>query len=239
VTAFCRAFFLGINAPSQSPKPSTPRIDGSGKLGPRGGPGLSIPSQVTVIVNVMESDVLFMSVIVIGRAPLVRRTKTPEVPVVLEGLVAGQRGPGVRAVELDRVVAGRFVPVGVHGLGEQAAERRAALDGGGRVGGPGEMRHRPGVKERGIEDHLARQRTPHGSGLGKIRSEVERSLAWVGQARRLKIRYANRLVPNLVELLKDTRRPVRKQAILALEQIDPKAAPPRLQFWSRFRHWLE
>ena len=33
------------------------------------------------------------------------------------------------------------------------------------------------------------QRTPHGSGLGKIRYVVERSLAWVGQARRLKIRY--------------------------------------------------
>jgi hypothetical protein len=30
---------------------------------------------------------------------------------------------------------------------------------------------------------------PHGSGLGKVRWVVERSLAWVGQARRLKIRY--------------------------------------------------
>jgi transposase len=53
----------------------------------------------------------------------------------------------------------------------------------------GTPRTRKGLEERGIEDHLARQRTPHGSGLGKIRWVVERSLSWVGQARRLKIRY--------------------------------------------------
>jgi transposase len=53
----------------------------------------------------------------------------------------------------------------------------------------GTPRNQKGLKERRIEDHLARQRTPHGSGLGKIRYVVERSLAWVGQARRLKIRY--------------------------------------------------
>jgi transposase len=46
-----------------------------------------------------------------------------------------------------------------------------------------------GLKRRRIEDHLARPRTPHGSGLGKIRWVVERTLSWVGQARRLKIRY--------------------------------------------------
>jgi len=53
----------------------------------------------------------------------------------------------------------------------------------------GTPRNRKGLEERGIENHLARQRTPHGSGLGKIRWVVERSLSWVGQARRLKIRY--------------------------------------------------
>lgn len=53
----------------------------------------------------------------------------------------------------------------------------------------GTPRNQQGLKERRIEDHLARQRTPHGSGLGKIRWVVERSLSWVGQARRLKIRY--------------------------------------------------
>jgi transposase len=61
-----------------------------------------------------------------------------------------------------------------------------ALDGDRQYGTP---RNREGLKQRGIEDHLARPRTPHGSGLGKIRYVVERTLAWVGQARRLKIRY--------------------------------------------------
>jgi transposase len=53
----------------------------------------------------------------------------------------------------------------------------------------GTPRNREGLRGRRIEDHLARPRTPHGSGPGKTRYVVERSLAWVGQARRLKIRY--------------------------------------------------
>jgi transposase len=53
----------------------------------------------------------------------------------------------------------------------------------------GTARNREGLKQRRIEDHLARPRTPHGSGLGTIRYVVEQGLAWVGQARRLKIRY--------------------------------------------------
>jgi transposase len=64
--------------------------------------------------------------------------------------------------------------------------RPEALYGDRQYGTP---RNREGLKQRRIEDHLARQRTPHGSGLGKIRYVVERGLAWVGQARRLKIRY--------------------------------------------------
>ena len=53
----------------------------------------------------------------------------------------------------------------------------------------GTPRSREGLKRRRIEDHLARPRTPHGSGLGKIRWVVESTLSWIGQARRLKIRY--------------------------------------------------
>jgi transposase len=64
--------------------------------------------------------------------------------------------------------------------------RPDALYGDRRYGTP---RNREGLKRRRIEDHLARQRTPHGSGLGKIRWVVESTLSWVGQARRLKIRY--------------------------------------------------
>lgn len=53
----------------------------------------------------------------------------------------------------------------------------------------GTPRNHQGLKERRIEDHLAQPRTPHGSGLGKVRWPIERTLAWTGQARRLKIRY--------------------------------------------------
>src|SRR5512135_397998 len=64
--------------------------------------------------------------------------------------------------------------------------RPDALYGDRQYGTP---RNREGLKRRRIEDHLARPRTPHGSGLGQIRWVVERTLSWVGQARRLKIRY--------------------------------------------------
>jgi len=70
--------------------------------------------------------------------------------------------------------------------GGRRRRRPKALYGDRQYGTP---RNREGLKKRRIEDHLARQRTPHGSGLGKIRYVVERGLAWVGQARRLKIRY--------------------------------------------------
>jgi transposase len=45
------------------------------------------------------------------------------------------------------------------------------------------------LSQRGIKSRLARQATPHGSGLGKVRCVVERAPAWVGQARRLEVRY--------------------------------------------------
>ena len=41
----------------------------------------------------------------------------------------------------------------------------------------------------GITPLLAARTTAHGSGLGKVRWVVERTLEWVGSARRLKIRY--------------------------------------------------
>jgi transposase len=41
----------------------------------------------------------------------------------------------------------------------------------------------------GIEPHIARRRTPHGSGLGKIRWVVERTISWLKGLRRLRVRY--------------------------------------------------
>lgn len=52
------------------------------------------------------------------------------------------------------------------------------------------------LRRRHIRDHFARQGTPHGSGLGKVRQVVERALCWIGQARRLKIRYEKLAAPH-------------------------------------------
>jgi transposase len=49
--------------------------------------------------------------------------------------------------------------------------------------------HRAALLSRGIESQIARRRTKHGSGLGKTRWVVERSIAWLHWFRRLRIRY--------------------------------------------------
>ncbi|WP_454826726.1 IS5 family transposase [Paraburkholderia xenovorans] len=49
--------------------------------------------------------------------------------------------------------------------------------------------HRQRLRERGITPMLAKIGAPHGSGLGKTRWPVERSIAWLHSFRRLKIRY--------------------------------------------------
>lgn len=49
--------------------------------------------------------------------------------------------------------------------------------------------HRRELRSRGIEPVTARRRTPHGSGLGATRWVVERTIAWLHQFRRLRIRY--------------------------------------------------
>ena len=41
----------------------------------------------------------------------------------------------------------------------------------------------------GIESHIAKRRTPHGSGLGEVRWVVERTISWLKGLRRLRVRY--------------------------------------------------
>jgi transposase len=53
--------------------------------------------------------------------------------------------------------------------------------------------HRQGLRQLGVEPLLAKQGTEHGSGLGKVRWVVERTLSWFHQNRRLRIRYERRL----------------------------------------------
>lgn len=45
---------------------------------------------------------------------------------------------------------------------------------------------------RGIEPRLAKPRTAHGSGLGRRRWVIERTLSWLHQFRRLRVRYDRR-----------------------------------------------
>jgi transposase len=49
--------------------------------------------------------------------------------------------------------------------------------------------HRHNLRLRGIKPVLARRRTEHGGGLGVYRWGVERTLSWLHQFRRLRIRY--------------------------------------------------
>ena len=52
--------------------------------------------------------------------------------------------------------------------------------------------HREAVRARGGIPLLARRGEPHGSGLGTVRWPVERSLSWMHQNRRLRVRYDKR-----------------------------------------------
>lgn len=56
----------------------------------------------------------------------------------------------------------------------------------------GNVAHHRWLCSLGITDRLARQGTPHGSGLGKTRWVIERSLSWLHQFRRLRVRYERR-----------------------------------------------
>jgi transposase len=52
--------------------------------------------------------------------------------------------------------------------------------------------HRDELGRRGIASQLAKRGRPHGSGLGRTRWVVERTLAWLHRFRRLNLRYERR-----------------------------------------------
>jgi transposase len=52
--------------------------------------------------------------------------------------------------------------------------------------------HRQAVRDRGSMPLLAQRGMPHGSGLGKFRWPVERTISWMHQNRRLRVRYEKR-----------------------------------------------
>ena len=45
------------------------------------------------------------------------------------------------------------------------------------------------LRRLGVEPHIAKRKTPHGSGLGKVRWVVERTISWLKGPRRLRVRY--------------------------------------------------
>lgn len=53
----------------------------------------------------------------------------------------------------------------------------------------GSKKHKIQLKQRGIKLQAARPGDPHGSGLGKTRWPVERTLSWLHQFKRLRVRY--------------------------------------------------
>jgi transposase len=53
-------------------------------------------------------------------------------------------------------------------------------------------RHRKALRERGITPRIAKRDTSHGSGLGKERWVIERTIAWLHSNRRLDRRYDRR-----------------------------------------------
>jgi transposase len=79
-----------------------------------------------------------------------------------------------------------------HGRG-RPRRRPAAAYGDRGYGTPANHR---GLRRRHVRDYLADPLEPHGSGLGKVRQVVERALCWVGQARRLKVRYEKLAAPH-------------------------------------------
>ena len=52
--------------------------------------------------------------------------------------------------------------------------------------------HREQLRQRGIEPTIAERNTEHGSGLGILRWVIERTISWLHQFRRLRIRYERR-----------------------------------------------
>ena len=52
---------------------------------------------------------------------------------------------------------------------------------------------REALREVGMTPRIPKRRSEHGSGLGRVRWVVERTLSWLHQFRRLRVRYERRL----------------------------------------------
>jgi transposase len=108
------------------------------------------------------------------------------------------------------LVSRRGVPLAIRTAGANVSDHRQILPvvvlDFPRVGGkPGRPREHPEVlyadrgydsdstrlvlRWLGIEPRIARRNTPHGSGLGRVRWLVERTISWIKGLRRMRVRY--------------------------------------------------
>jgi transposase len=101
------------------------------------------------------------------------------------------------------------IPLGIRTAGANASDPKQILPGilefpkvGGTPGRPKELPDEADadrgddseattalLRWLGIEPHVAKRKTPHGSGLGKVRWGVERTISWLKGLRRLRVRY--------------------------------------------------
>lgn len=108
----------------------------------------------------------------------------------------------------------RGVPLAIRTAGANASDHRQILplvldypEVGGKPGRPKELPDvlfadrgydsegtRDLLRWLGIEPHIAKRRTPNGSGLGKVRWVVERTISWLKGLRRMRVRYDRLLV---------------------------------------------
>ena len=123
-----------------------------------------------------------------GPSPVDRRRPGSKHHVICDGqgiplaatLTAGNRHDVTQLIPL----VDQDPPTGVHGkfrpkalLADRAYDSR---------------KHRNALRERGITPRIAKRNTTHGSGLGKERWVIERTISWLHQPRRLERRYDRR-----------------------------------------------
>jgi transposase len=114
-----------------------------------------------------------------------------------------------RGTKHTLMVGRHGAPLAIRTAGANASDHRQIIPlvldypkVGGKPGRPKEMpdelyadrgfdseRTRGLLRWLGIEPHIAKRRTPHGSGLGKVRRVVERTIGWLKGLRRLRVRY--------------------------------------------------
>jgi transposase len=142
-----------------------------------------------------------------GRDPLTGRKRYVSRQVPGSGRVAMKQAKQVEARLLAEVAAGKQQASGAMTLGQLLEEWIAWRESNGKpispatlhnyrltstpgsTGGYDHAKYRRVLRAGGIRPLITRRRVAHGSGLGRWRWPVERTLAWLHQYRRLRVRW--------------------------------------------------